>query len=90
MYSRSQYLSGSFGSISHHDTSVVIYFFKAYIAYSKIQIHLNSFKISQKNHFFPAYTHEVMVLSQHQNFYLWYLVEGKKNKDVHPLTHFFC
>lgn len=29
----------------------------------------------------------VMVLSQHQNFHLWYLVDKKKNKDFHPLAH---
>lgn len=31
-----------------------------------------------------------MVLSQHQNFYLWYLVDKKKNKDFHPLAHLFA
>lgn len=31
-----------------------------------------------------------MVLPQHQNFYLWYLVDKKKKKDFHPLTHLFA
>lgn len=31
-----------------------------------------------------------MILSQHWNFYLGYLVDRKKNKDFHPLTHLFA
>lgn len=68
-------------------------YFQGYVAYSKIHINFKSFKKPLKNHFFSACSHEVlliMVLSQHQNFYLWYLVDRKKNKDFHPSTHLFA